>query len=691
MANNAVRPKVRDQIHDRALSIIDPFYKIPEGYTDAGIPVFQGLPLDVWMAIHDKKPKQFAELIDILRSDFPTYAALCLKVFAKKVGHLVPFFFNLGQVIAWNKMAGRIAAGETLFIAFLKARQLGISTLVGGFQHWQVWRLTDIDCNMVGHEKPLVYAFIDRLRIFHEELPKVPGIQRELRSNAAKARVPKDELYYSDNRSKITTVVAKSVEPRGRSAMHNLLSEYAFYDDAATLLSALMPQLPPVGSEARKQCSVIIETTPNGKNDFYKLWQLAKQGNSEWLAVFLPWFVLEDEYSLPVPRGWKMSAEQTATAKRLSHIRKFIDGRGYITPAQMHWYEQTLLTEAEGDQDRMDKEYPSDDETCFLLQSRSIFKHEMRYLQATVVEAERSAPGEFRKRDLECKGKFVRGELNFPRFSNPFGTTMPSLKDLRLRPEFKPTPRGELIVWSPPQVNHTYVIGMDSAAGIMDRDLSVACVVDVDTGRQVAELAGCISPEDFGDLGVALGWWYNCGVLYPEINSIGVVTMKRIKQVWQYPQLGREEKWDEIGVKPNKYGHYTSAANKSIMVSFVKYLVDNHFIGIASEALLSEMSIFVQTGDDDFEADNNGHDDRVIALCLACMVIRQSPKLMSRMNLERKEPGIPATFDVMMNDSPAPRTEHPGLPKELREQLPEFNLAVPANPIRGELDMVMEF
>lgn len=682
--NIAAKPKVRAQIDPRALRIIELVYKIPEGYTDAGVPVFRGVPDEAWKQLITRYPKQYNELLAILRQDFPTFCALLEKIFAKKVGHLIPFIFNCGQVIAWNAMAGRLAAMLSLFILFLKARQEGISTLITAFHHWQVWRLDDIECTMVGHEKALVHSFIDRLRVFHEELPKIAGIVRELRQTSAKARVPKDELYYADRRSKVTTVVSKNVEVRGRSALHNLLSEYAFYDDADSLLGSLLPQLPPIGSEARKQCSVIIETTPNGKNAFYDLWHHAKSGDAEWLAVFLPWMVLEDEYSLTPPAGWHMDEETRKLQKRLSHIRKQIDGKE-VTTAQMYWREHTLYSDYAGDIDRFDMEFPSDDETCFLIRTRSIFKQNMRWLQQCVVEAERGAQAEFAKRKMECKGKFLRGDLDYKRFDNPFGSLQPKLADLRLEPEFKLTPGGKLLVWSPPQVGHTYVIGMDSAAGIAERDRSVACVIDVTDGKQVAELVSSEQIEYFTDDSVALGYWYNCALLYPEINSIGVVAMKRMKQVWQYPKVGREEKWDEIGVKSNKYGHFTTTDNKKIMISFVLHLFNERYLSIASDGLLSELSTFVATGEDEFGADGSAHDDRVMALCLACLAIRQSPKLLSEMPMQSKT-ALPTAAEQMISDAPTPR-KHPDVPEIVRKQL-ETQFVFPSNPIRGDLEMI---
>lgn len=681
--NISAKPKVRAQFHPRALAIIELVYKVEEGYTDAGVPVFRGVPDEAWRTLVDKHPKQYNELLAILRQDFPTFCALLEKIFAKKVGHLIPFLFNCGQVIAWNSMAQRIADGKSLFILFLKARQEGISTLITAFHHWQVWRLYDIECTMVGHEKALVHSFIDRLRVFHEELPKLPGVSRELRANSAKARVPKDELYYADMRAKVTTVVSKNVEVRGRSALHNLLSEYAFYDDGESLLGSLLPQLPPIGSEARKQCSVIIETTPNGKNSFYDLWQHAKSGETEWLAVFLPWMVLEDEYSLTPPAGWHMDEESRKLQKRLSHTRKQIDGKE-VTTAQMYWREHALYSDYAGDVDRFDMEYPSDDETCFLIRTRSIFKANMRWLQQCVVEAERNAPAAFAKRKMECKGKFLRGTLEYKSFDNPFGGAG-SLEQLRLRPGFKPDKNGNLLMWEPPLPDHTYVIGMDSAAGIAERDRSVACVLDVTEGKQVAELVSMDQIELFTDDCVALAYWYNTALLYPEINSIGVVAMKRLKQVWQYPKVGREEKWDEIGVKPNKYGHFTTSENKKIMISFILHLFNQRYLSIASEGLLSELSTFVANGEDEFAADGNAHDDRVMALGLAAMAIRQSPKLLAEMPMQSKT-ALPTAHEQMISDAPI-QTKHHQVPDIVRKQL-ETRFTFPSNPIRGDLEMI---
>jgi len=276
----------------------------------------------------------------------------------------------------------------------------------------------------------------------------------------------------------------------------------------------------------------------------------------------------------------------------------------------------------------------------------------------------------------------LRGDLEYPTPDNPFGKRMPTFEQLRIHPKFVERPTGLLTLWAPPQEGHEYVVGIDSASGLDDSDNSVGEVIDVTKGYQIGEYAGRVPPEKLADDSVALGYFFNTALLYPEINSIGVVTMKRIKQLWQYPRLGREEKWDEIGTKPNKYGHYTTDIQKEIMVSFLLHLVRERYLGISSEALLSEMSTFVQKADGSYEADANNKDDRVMGLALACIAIRQAPKMLASITKEPHRLRIPEATDAMIHDAPIPTPSR--LPEEIEELLRGADiLAVPANPIRG--------
>jgi hypothetical protein len=73
--------------------------------------------------------------------------------------------------------------------------------------------------------------------------------------------------------------------------------------------AALLQTIPDIdGTE------VILETTGNNYNDFYKLWRKAEAGESEFIAVFLPWSI-DPAYRARVPDDFKMTDEEAKLAE----------------------------------------------------------------------------------------------------------------------------------------------------------------------------------------------------------------------------------------------------------------------------------------------------------------------------------------------------------------------------------------
>lgn len=685
--NNAARPSVRAQIHPEALEIIDFVEPVIDGYDEYGVPVWRGVSDAAWDKLG---PQRRARIEAICKVDFPSTCAILLKVRNKQAGALTPFVFNRAQLVVWNKVARMIAASLTLFIAILKARQLGISTFVLAWEWWNLWRLQDSEVLMIGHQVKLVESFIDAMRRFHEELPVY--FRPQLRANSASGRVPKHEIYYADRRTKGVTVVSKNVDTRGLAAPNQHYSEFAFFEEPEDLLLTLMPMLPPVGSLARKRASIFIETTPNGKNYFHTFWQHAKSGQSDWTPIFLPWFVAEDLYSLDPPDDWEMDAEDRALQKRLSHERRKIDGHD-VSDAQMYWREAEMANQG-WNEDYFDQEFPSNDNDCFLLRSHSVFKKSMRYLQKCVSDAEKNVCEEFAKRQINIpKGtNVVRAELDFEPGPGPFDEWRPK----KIDPKLVIRKDGRLSVWSPPQVRHAYCVGIDTAHGL-GRDASVGWVLDVTEGKQVAEFwSNTIDLEPFADYMVALGYWYNTALLYPEINSIGSVVMKRMRRVWMYPRVGLEEKWDEPGYKPNKYGLDMTDELKEQLVLKLSWFIRERYLAIASNRTLAELSTF-EDDDGTFRASSGSHDDCVISPGLACMAVHQTPRFYSTMTKNRHE-SIPTAYDLGLSKfthSETPATlqavvngsdPFEGCPPEIRAKLDAANRRsslIPVNPIRG--------
>ena len=76
---------------------------------------------------------------------------------------------------------------------------------------------------------------------------------------------------------------------RGDTVDRAHLSEAAFYFDLEKILTGI--------SEAAEYGQIDIETTPNGREKFYDMWQKAKTGRSPYTNIFIPWYI-DTEYSV---------------------------------------------------------------------------------------------------------------------------------------------------------------------------------------------------------------------------------------------------------------------------------------------------------------------------------------------------------------------------------------------------------
>jgi hypothetical protein len=338
------------------------------------------------------------------------------------------------------------------------------------------------------------------------------------------------------------------------------------------------------------------------------------------------------------------------------------DGRP-VTDAQMYWRELEINGKYQGDLDSFDQEYISDPENGFLLMSRSVFRTQMRQLQKDVDHADAMAIQAWSKLDLFTKGP-IAGEMEYGRTPSPFDNKSPG----RPRVKFNGMKGGRLWVWQPPKERHVYSVGIDPAGG-NGGDNATIFVLDVSAGEQVAEFAdNHTSPEELADICVAIGYWYNYALLMPELNTFGSTVIKRIKQIWQYGNLGKEEKFDEVGLKQNKYGVFLSSWNKPVVVNNFINFIKMQYIRIASRELLGEMSTFdcdMSEGEEDYHAQKGQRDDRVFAAAHACYAVKQTPRVFASLNEKRR---IPNAIELGLSHQPT-RLEEDKLESDMAKDL----------------------
>ena len=636
----------------------------------------------LWNELADGNNDVVPDLVNLFRTDFPSFCALLLKVRPKGGGFTAPFLFNQIQRRLWREMVKCVENGEPLWFVLLKFRQAGMSTFWCAWLFWQMWRQRDIQTMVVAHQLPTAETMIETMRVFYDEMPEL--FRPDLREGNHGASIPRGEVYFADRRAWCLIHLAKNVDPRGQQVTHVLETEFAMYPNPDELNGALLPQLPPFGSPAQLRSSFVIESTPKGQNEFYDMYWDAKNGDlKQFKALFFPWFLFDEQYSAEPPSSWRMTAEDKKEMQKLSRIRMTEyppeDGGGIpVTRAQMYWRAETIASQYRGNLDRFDQEYPSDDTTCFLLASKSVFRPYTRYLDACVHDANERAQNIWAGVRIDGKPVQTKGAARvrlLPKIENRNHWT--PISDVG----FEVHPHGKWQVWEPPVDGHKYVVGADPSMGLEDGDASVASVIDVTAARQVAEFVDHMSPERFA-LEIAAGaYWYNQALLVPEINSLGYVVLKRLIANITYPNLYKWPKFDEVNKYTHKRGFETNSRTKQLMVSSMINYCEEELIDIASKELLAEMSTFEQKETSygfEFNAQKGRHDDRVMAYGLAIMGVDQTPILTTE--LQRAARRLPTARDLHLASNTMDIPRATDLPKQI-ENLINIKHHIPWNPM----------
>lgn len=388
---------------------------------------------------------------------------------------------------------------------------------------------------------------------------------------------------------------------RSYSLRHLLLSEYAFYRDAGTLMTGLMQTVPDDADT-----TIIVESTANGLgNPFHQLWERASDANSKsgWLPVFFAWWE-HPEYSraLDEPMAY---FERTLTAEEQALRRQF-----QLTLEQINWRRWAIAAKCEGSLDRFRQEYPSTPEEAFLTSGRP------RFCMVSI--------GRQPRMDHPLAGELERVQA---------GTR----EVLQFLPRADGS--GALRVWKRPAEGHKYVIGADpskgrdvgSAQGRTDPDYSCAQVIDADTGEQVAVLRARLTPYEFAQYAADLARWYGHAYIVPESNELGFI--EGLLQT-RYPMdriyRRQREADDRRTPRLEELGWLTTTASKPQLISILDRALREFSVVVHDPVTLSELRTFVYKPNGRQEAQDGCHDDCVIALALAMVGLMTMPRLPAR-------------------------------------------------------------
>lgn len=300
-----------------------------------------------------------------LKDDLSHYAAKCLKIRTKE-GTVVPFVLNRSQrhlherLEAQRQRTGRVRA------LVLKGRQVGISTYIAARYYWRTTHNRGYRTFIMAHLDDASENLFNLAKRFHDNCPDLvkPSTGR---SNAKELNFDRLDSGY-----KVATAGNKAV---GRSDTIQLFhaSEAAFWPNAeehSAGISQAIANAP--GTED------IRESTANGiGNAFHSQWIRAVRGESDFEAIFIPWY-WHEEYEIAPSRDWRCPPAWAEYADLHQ-----------LTEEQVYWAwlkNRDMIASAGGDinepSPKFHQEYPATPEDAFSTSGEHAFIPPLRVFKA---------------------------------------------------------------------------------------------------------------------------------------------------------------------------------------------------------------------------------------------------------------------------------------------------------------------
>lgn len=263
------------------------------------------------------------KLIRVLKS-LPLFAQNFLSIRTKS-GRIENFKFNRAQKYLHERLESQLQSFGRVRALILKGRQQGCSTYVQARFFHKVATQRGKKAFILTHEAEATKNLFDMTKRYYDSVPG--GLLPNPDASSAK------ELNFKTLNSgySVGTAGNKAV---GRSQTIQLMhaSEAAYYPHAEDHAKGILQA---VSNE--DDTEIIMESTANGiGNYFYNMWMSAASGQSDFQAIFIPWYwQLEYKYASPDDEQFNLTDEEQDLMLEHGH-----DG---LTTEHLLWRRKKLL------------------------------------------------------------------------------------------------------------------------------------------------------------------------------------------------------------------------------------------------------------------------------------------------------------------------------------------------------------
>jgi len=499
------------------------------------------------------------EKLNAYKGDFELFAKEQLKILPKDSSKgFQSFEFNEAQRIVNEALEKQLKETGRVRAIILKARQMGLSTYTTGRVFWKSYFNAYNKSVVMAHDAATSDALFGMSRniIYNMSDTFRPVLKK---SNAK-------EIMFEHNDSGYRLYTAGAPEAgRGTTPTIAHLSEVAFWGHDEKILAGLFQ-----GISQSEGTEVILESTANGVgNSFHRLWQGAVKGENDYIAIFVPWYLMT-EYQRKVPEGFERTTEEEVLVTRYN-----------LSDDQLYW---RRLKIAEGGENKFRQEYPATPEEAFIVSGSNVF-------------------------NIEKLSKLIPQPILAKREFNFESSMMEDLRD------------GSIEIFKYPTFEDAFAIGADVSLGV-GKDYSTAVVINAQREVCAVYRSNTIDPSQFGDLLFYLGRYYNNALLAVESNSMGIATLNRLTQMG-YMNMYYQTKMANVSKEEgSRIGWRTTSASKPAIIGFLKNAIEQEDIWIPSRVIIGELMNYVADESGKTNAIIGQNDDTVIALAIALEVIR---------------------------------------------------------------------
>jgi hypothetical protein len=544
--------------------------------------------MDISLRTARARLEQISDFLD--RSETPAaISALGIQKFIEKLtivdrnGRLSPLIMNRSQEMVLEKLMECREAGRPARFICLKARQIGISTLIEAFTFALVAMYPHRSSLVVAHSIESAQTIFAMAGRFHRYLPR--DFQRPLVRNNSR------RIQFAAPHSSFIQIDTAANRHLGRGGTFQYVhaSETAFWEHPEEPVLAINQSVP-----NHWDTMIFWESTANGaQNLFHRTWIAAERGENDMEPIFLPWKSFS-EYFLPVARGENLGLSKEEEAYR--------NDEG-LSDEQIKWAVHARRNRCHDSWEKFHQEYPASPRLAFVFTGMPWF--DPVALRRTIENAVRPP--------LEC------GRLDIP--ESRFGV-----------PLFVSDPSGPLKIWQRPENGLAYSLGMDVGEGV-GADYTVIQVICNDTGEVAATYrSNRVGAEIAGLDAYTLGKFYNSGLLGIERNGPGLAALVVCERglagfdmTAPYPNLYYHTVTDRRDPEETRrLGWITNTETKAAMLQRLANAFSANALTIYSRNLALEMQGLVWDAEKHRFRQNYrspgsrlSHDDEIMALAIA--------------------------------------------------------------------------